>query len=113
MSEDASDDSHQTPSAGLVTLPPDWPRKPLPVMPGDCTKYLPQGLGLNVPVMIRPWDDPVKALGVPGFYGLDAPEADPIRAAPSQEPGGGVIYFDEGLPDDAVRSVLRAMGVHG
>jgi hypothetical protein len=108
----AADESKSS-AAQVVTLAADWPGQPLPVMPGDFSKYLPQGLGLGVPVVVRPWDDPLKALSVPGFYGMDAPEADPIRAAPSQEPGGGVIYFDDGLDDDVMRSVLRALGVHG
>jgi len=97
----------------LVTLPSDWPGQPLPIMPGDLSKYVPQGIGLDVPLIIRPWDDPIRALSVPNFYGVDAPETDPIRAAPSNEPAGGVIYFDDSLSDQDVRTLLAAMDVHG
>jgi hypothetical protein len=114
MSVDEPKDSASA-AGKVVTLGADWPGEPLPVMPGDLSKYVPQGLGLGVPVVIRPWDDPLKALSTPGFYGMDALESDPIRAAPSQEPGGGVIYFDDWHDDEVMRSVLGALGVrrHG
>ena len=110
MSDEETKDSTSA-AAKVVVLEADWPGEPLPVMPGDFSKYVPQGLGLGVPVVVRPWDDPLKALSGPGFYGMDAPETDPIRAAPSQEPGGGVIYFDEGLDDEVMGGVLGALGV--
>jgi hypothetical protein len=94
-------------------LPSDWPGRPLPIMPGDVSKYAPQGLGLPVPVLVRPWDDPLKALSGPDFYGFDPPETDPIRAAPSNVAAGGVIYFDEHLSARIVRTTLSAMGVQG
>ena len=108
----SADEPKGTPApAKVVTLGTDWPGHPLPVMPGDFSKYVPQGMGLGVPMIVRPWDDPLKALSGPSYYGLDAPETDPIRAAPSQEPGGGVIYFDERVEDETVRTVLGVMAV--
>jgi hypothetical protein len=98
-------------SAKLVTLPRDWPGQPLAVMPGDGSKYIPQGLGLGAPMIVRPWDHPVEFLDRPNFYGFDRPDSDPIRAAPSNLPAGGVIYFDDSLPEQSVRTVLDAMGV--
>src|SRR5271156_2634499 len=95
----------------LVMLPSNWPGQRLPLMPGDVSKYVPLGLGLDAPLVVRPWDDPPKALSGPSFYGFDAPETDPIRAAPSNLPAGGVVYFDGSLPDENVRAVLAAMGV--
>jgi hypothetical protein len=88
----------------LVMLPSNWPGQRLPLMPGDVSKYVPQGLGLDAPLVVRPWDDPPKALSGPSFYGFDAPETDPIRAAPSNLPAGGVVYFDGSLPDENVRA---------
>jgi hypothetical protein len=39
----------------------DWPGRPLPVMPGDFSLYLPNGFGLAPAPVIRPWDDPMEA----------------------------------------------------
>lgn len=97
---------------GPAILPAGWPGRDLPVMPGDFTKYVPQGLGLGAPLVIHPWDDLEKALSRPSFYGLDPPESDPVRAAPSNLAAGGVIYFDDHVEDDGVRALLRAMEVH-
>lgn len=95
----------------LVTLPSDWPGHELPIMPGDFTKYVPQGLGLGRPLVVRPWDDPFGVLSRPDYYGFDPPESDPVRAAPSNLSGGGVIYFHEHVDDQVVRAVLSAMEV--
>jgi hypothetical protein len=95
----------------LITLPTDWPGEKLPIMPGDFTKYVPQGLGLDAPLIVRPWDDPLKALSGPNYYGLDAQETDPIRAAPTNLPEGGVVYFHATTSDDDLRTVLSLMGL--
>ncbi len=79
-------------------------------MPGDLTQFLPQGLALGTPAIVRPWDDPLKVLTGPGFYGVDPPESHPFRAAPTQEPSGGAIYFDDHLEFGEIRTALEVMG---
>jgi len=110
MAEHQDDASQQKP-APIVPLPADWPGQPLPRMPGDLSHYVPQGLGMAPPLIVLPWDDPLQVLSRPNYYGLDTPDSDPIRAAPSQEPGGGVIYFDDFQPAETIRAVLGVMGV--
>lgn len=95
----------------VTILPADWPGKKLRVMPGDLTQYIPQGLGLGGPVIVRPGDTLESAFAAPGFYGMDAPSSDPIKAAPTQEPGGGVIYFDDGATDQEIAAMLSLMRV--
>jgi hypothetical protein len=91
-------------------LAADWPGRTLPVMPGDLTQFLPQGLALGMPPVIRPWDDPLKVLSGPSYYGVDPPDSHPFRAAPTQEPSGGVIYFDDSATFDRVRTAVEVMG---
>src|SRR5580700_6267093 len=81
-------------------------------MPGDLTRFLPQGLGLGKPLIVRPWDDPLKVLSGPNYYGLDPPDAHPFRAAPTQEPAGGVVYFDDNVAPEHIGIVLDVVGVH-
>jgi hypothetical protein len=96
--------------AEVQILGADWPGRTLPVMPGDLTQFLPQGLALGQPMIVRPWDDPLKALSGPNYYGVDAPDSHPFRAAPTQEPSGGVIYFDDGVTFDRLSIALEVMG---
>jgi len=109
MTEEGSGNGSSPPK--LVTLPPDWPGRELPIMPGDFTKYVPQGLGLGPPLIVRPWDNPAELLSRPNFYGFDAPQSDPVRAGPSNLAAGGVIYFDDGTDDQTVRAMLGVMEV--
>lgn len=99
-------------AAKVEVLGADWPGRHLPVMPGDLTRFLPQGLGLGKPLVVRPWDDPLKVLTGPNFYGLDPPDAHPFRAAPTQEPAGGVLYFDDNVSPDHMRVVIDMIGIH-
>ncbi len=114
MTDDTANDAPNDAAApkGAVVLPTSWPGQALRVMPGDFSKYVPQGLGLGAPMVVRPWDNPLEMLARPNYYGFDAPESDPIRAAPSQLGGGGVIYFDDQIKPASVRAVLEAMEVH-
>jgi len=98
-------------AAEVQTLGVDWPGRLLPVMPGDLTQFLPQGLGLMMPLVVRPWDDPLKVIGGPDYYGLDPPNAHPFHAAPTQEPSGGVIYFDDNETPDRILLALEVVGV--
>ena len=84
----------------------DWPGRSLPLMPGDLSQFLPQGLGLG-----GPCNDPLKRLVAPDYYGLDAPDGHPFRAAPTQEPSGGVLYFGDGVSFDRLCTALEVIGV--
>jgi hypothetical protein len=94
--------------AGVTILGSDWPGRELPVQPGDLTRPVPQGLGLNVPIMITPYGIGPNT----GFYGLDRPSSDPFHAAPTQEACGGLIYFDDGVDMAMLRNALVVIGVH-
>lgn len=97
----------------ITILPPDWPGKKLRQMPGDLTQFVPQGLGMNVPVIVRPSDTLEDAMAMPGFYGLDPVNYHPIKGAPTQEPGGGVIYFDDNSPEEMIKAAITLMGIFG
>src|SRR5262249_27836154 len=111
MTDESAGPSAET-VALVAPLAPDRPGRELPLMPGDLSKYVRQGLGLGVAPVIRPWDDPIKVLGAPDYYGFDAPERDPIRGAPSQLAAGGLLYFDDGCEADDLQAALRIIGVH-
>ena len=98
-------------AAKVIPLTADWPGRPLPLMPGDFSKYVPHGMGLAGPLIVRPWDDPLAALTRPNYYGFDPLQSDPVRAAPSQYAGGGIIYFDARSPWDQLQAALTLMEV--
>ena len=89
-----------------------WPGRPLPVMPGDFTQYLPNGFGLAAPLVVRPWDDPTEALNRPNYYGFEQRDFDPVCGAPLTEPAGGTVYFDESIDPDDLAALLRVMHVN-
>jgi hypothetical protein len=99
------------PEPKVIPLSADWPGRGLPLMPGDFSRYVPHGMGIGAPMIVRPWDDPLRALSGPNYYGLEAPETDPVRGAPTQYAGGGVIYFDENVPWERLEIALSVMGV--
>ena len=94
--------------AGVTILGSDWPGRELPAHPGDLTRAVPQGLGLNVPIMITPYGFGPDL----GCYGLDQPSSDPLRGAPTQEACGGLLYFDDGADIGMLRNALVVIGVH-
>ena len=94
--------------AGVTILGSDWPGRELPAHPGDLTRAVPQGLGLNVPIMITPYGFGPDL----GSYGLDQPSSDPLRGAPTQEACGGLLYFDDGADIGMLRNALVVIGVH-
>jgi len=96
------------PSARVTILDYNWPGRELPVMPGDLSQWLPQGLGLGTPMIVTPYSGGPE----PGFYGMDQLGSDPIRGAPTQEPGGGSLYFDDNVPVEKLRAALDIMGVY-
>ena len=94
--------------AGVTILGSDWPGRELPAHPGDLTRAVPQGLGINVPIMITPYGFGPDL----GSYGLDQPSSDPLRGAPTQEACGGLLYFDDGADIGMLRNALVVIGVH-
>lgn len=98
------------PAPKVVPLGPDWPDQNLPQRPGDFTRYVPHGMALGAPMIVRPWDDPLTVLSGPNYYGLEPLQSDPVRAAPTQYPDGGVIYF-EAPSRDRLETALSVMGV--
>jgi hypothetical protein len=94
----------------VVPLGPDWPKQDLAQRPGDFSRYVPHGMGLGGPMVVRPWDDPLKVLSGPNYYGLEPLQNDPVRAAPTQDPDGGVIYFDQ-TSKERLDTALSVMGV--
>jgi len=97
-----------TDQAGVTLLDPDWPGRPLPVLPGDLSRMVPQGLGLGVPLIVTPYGIGPSS----GFYGLDQPSGDPFHGAPTQEPCGGLLYFDDNVALEQLRGALDMIGVH-
>ena len=98
-------------SAKVIPLSTDWPGRPLPVSPGDFSRYLPHGMGLAAPTIVRPWDDPLQAMSRRNYYGFEALEADPVRGAPTQYAEGGVIYFDADADLADINTAMMLMGV--
>lgn len=89
----------------------DWPGRRLPIMPGDFSQYVPHGFGLGAPLVIRPWDDPLKIHERQDYYGFQERDFDPVRGAPLTEPTGGTIYFNDDIEADDLRTILRVMQI--
>jgi hypothetical protein len=77
-------------------------------MRGDLSKWPPHGLSLGAPKIVTPYSSGPE----PGFYGLGRPGTDPIHSAPTREPGGGLLYFDDNVPVEKRRSALEIIGVY-
>ena len=95
----------------VPVLPADWPGRALPVMPGDLTGFVPQGMGLGAPLVLRPWDGLDDLAARQDYYGFDRPDGHPMRSAPSTEPAGGIVYFDDHFPPEDLDAVLRVIGI--
>ncbi|HWP47899.1 MAG TPA: hypothetical protein VNM22_12110 [Candidatus Limnocylindrales bacterium] len=98
----------------LVRISPRvWPGKELEIQPGDLSLFAPMGIGIEGPLLIRPWDDPIKVLSDPPskYYGYHPGLNHPFHNVPTNEPSGGIIYFD-GTPDESdIKALLRLMEV--
>jgi len=70
----------------VTILDRDWPGRPLPVMPGDLSQFVPNGSGLER-------------------------DADPMRGAPLGESSGGTLYFDASIRPDDLATLLRVLHV--
>jgi hypothetical protein len=72
--------------------PAVWPGRTVRVQPGDLQQFAPRGMGLDVPFVVRPWDNPL-GVSPQRFYGLDPASFDPFHGAPTVGAGGGTVYF--------------------
>jgi len=88
-----------------------WPIEHEGPKPGDFEQFANKGLGMDVPVVIQPWDDLDDAMRRPSYYGSEPPSANPITNAPVNDAGGGCIYFDGGVSGETVQILARTMGV--
>src|SRR6188768_749544 len=96
-------------SARLHLGPAPWPNAAID--PSDMAKFIPNGLGLAPPMIMRPWDS-LEDLGRQGgYYGFNAPTGHPVKDAPTNVAEGGVIYFDDNPPQAAFEGVLGLLGV--
>lgn len=91
--------------------PAEWPGQRLAVQPGDLEQFAPTGLGLDVPAVVRPWDDLGAAMSAPSYYAAEPRVEHPIRGAPLTEPAGGTVYFDSGEDASNLRVLFRLLRV--
>mgnify|MGYP001560382470 CR=1 FL=1 len=79
---------------GKVRISPKiWPDHKLDIQPGDLSQSPPNGNGV---------------------YGYQNRSGEnPIKNAPSQEPSGGVIYFDNNITKEDFTAFLRIMDIKG
>jgi hypothetical protein len=85
----------------------DWPDGTLDELPGDLSKFMPQGFGAGPPRIRMPWG----FVGQGSYYGFDAASAHPMQGAPSTAAEGGVIYFNPYAKRESLESALEVMGV--
>jgi hypothetical protein len=78
-------------------------------MPGDLSKWRLQGLGLDTEIA-TPYEDELES--DPDNDATDAPGRDPILSAPSQQPAGRLLYFDEFAKPEKLRAALETLGVY-
>ena len=77
----------------LRIAPATWPGAPLRLQPGDLSRFIPSGLGLNGPAMAQPWDRLEDLAQRPKYYGFTQPSSDPLKNAPVNEAAGGGDVF--------------------
>ena len=95
-----------------MPLPVGWPGRPLPLMPGDFSNYAPDGMGLGVTPMVRPYDRLEDGFNGASYYGLSERSTDPVQGAPLYDQAGGVIYFSADVPWTSLRTALSLIGVY-
>jgi hypothetical protein len=90
--------------------PKVWPGDALKVQPSDMSSFLPMGLGMGGPVMIRPWDDPFKlTTSWNDWYGVQPRTGHPKRDAPLTEPAGGTVFFDDDIEEAQFKALLQLL----
>jgi hypothetical protein len=91
----------------LLLSPPDWPERSRDPRPGALEFFTPQGFGLGAPAIILPYGGPPQD----SYYGFDTPQIHPFLNAPTTEPCGGTLYFDEYAEPEGLAAVLQLFGV--
>lgn len=95
-------------SPEIVVLPPEWPgASHTGPRPGDLTHFVPQGLALGTPMIMRPYGDTPS----PKFYEAQDTIRHPIKSAPLNDDAGGVIYFSGYVDSDDLQKALAVMAV--
>jgi hypothetical protein len=89
--------------------PLDWPAGAREPRPGDLNYFVPQGFGLGGPAIIRPYGGPPQ----PSYYGFHEPQVHPFRNAPTTEPAGGTLYFDDNVTGEELNAALGVLHVFG
>jgi hypothetical protein len=79
--------------------------------PGDLGTFMPQGSGLDVPLVAYPWAGPEGLGQRASYFEYQAPVPDPIKNAPLTDEAGGVVYFPDEPEDADLASLLRLLGV--
>lgn len=96
----------------LVRIAPlVWPGAALAMQPSDLRHLAPMGHGLDVPLVMRPWDRLDGLDARQGYYSFHAHGGDPFSGAPVTEAAGGIVYFDGSPNPEDVAAVLRLMRV--
>jgi hypothetical protein len=98
-------------SAVVPVLPSDWPDPQLSILPGDLSRFLPQGFGLGGPNIFAPWDTLESFTQRGNYYGFDKKETGFILAAPTTRANGGVIYFSPMVKRTELENALIIIGV--
>lgn len=85
--------------------------RPDAIDPTDLSLYVPQGYGLDGPMLVRPQGALGQELAANRFYGFDPSSFDPFSNAPTTESAGGVVYFQERIEDADLSAILRVLGI--
>jgi hypothetical protein len=92
--------------ADIVLSADDWPQECGVPRPGDLGKIMPQGIGMDAPLIVSPWGSIRQA-----YYGFQQPSAHPFHNAPLTAAQGGTLYFDADATREQLVSALALAGV--
>jgi len=93
--------------------PAIWPGRTLKVQPGDLAHFVPPGLGLAAPAVMRPWDSLGDLPSRANCYGFGQPSIHPFLNAPVNDACGAVVYFDGNPRREQFDSLLQLLDVSG
>lgn len=97
----------------LVTVSPAvWPGAKLEAQPGNLDLFLPQGIGLSGPMVVRPWDDLSDALSRSDYYAFERRRNHPLLDGPRAGATGGTVYFDGDPEQTDIAALLRLLRVY-
>jgi hypothetical protein len=93
--------------ANVVISGNDWPPECRAPHPGDLSQFMPQGIGMSMPLVVMPWGAVRQ-----DYYGLHEPSAHPFLNAPPTAPTGGTFYFSTYAKQDQLMAALALIGVN-